>query len=298
MSKAAIEIRSLEKHLGMFKLGPLSLNIPRGAIYGLIGPNGAGKTTTLDLLLGLTQPDNGELRLLGRELDLHEVEIKRRVAYVSPDLNYQAWGTVERAIAFVSGFYPDWNRDRCERLQFEFGVHKDEKIAALSFGARIKLALIMALSRDAELLVLDEPTVGLDAVSRRQLFAELLAFMRKEDRTILISSHQLTDLERFADHVAIMDQGRLLTAGRVDELLERHALLQVRSTRNEALSKPGLRVLKRDGDRFELLLDRQLMTRDSLATLGMEVIAETPLTLEDLFIALVGTPATKIAGAA
>jgi len=287
MTNAAIEIQNLEKQLGLFKLGPLSLSVPRGAIYGLIGPNGAGKTTTLDLLMGMGQPDGGSIQLLGRELKNDEVEIKRRTAYVSPDLNYQAWGTVGRAIAFVRGFYPDWDQSRCERLQMDFGVHADEKISALSFGARIKLALIMALSRDAELLLLDEPTVGLDAVARRQLFTELLAFMQKEDRTILISSHQLSDLERFADHVAIVDKGRLLTAGRMDELVERYCQLHVGITSSISPPAPGIRVIKRDGDRMQLLLDLSVANRESLASLGIEVISETPLSLEDLFLALV-----------
>jgi ABC-2 type transport system ATP-binding protein len=287
MATAAIEIQNLEKQFGGFNLGPLSLSIPRGAIFGLIGPNGAGKTTMLELLIGMNQPDNGTLELLGRDLKTEEVEIKRRTAYVSPDLNYQAWGTVGRAIAFVSGFYPDWDQRRCERLQIDFGVHAEEKISTLSFGARIKLALVMALSRDAELLLLDEPTVGLDAVSRRQLFTELLAFMQKEDRTILISSHQISDLERFADHVAIIKQGKLLTAGRMDELVERYCQVHVRLSANTSPVGPGIRVIKRDGDRVQLLLDLSVTKREALVLPGIEVISETPLALEDLFLALV-----------
>jgi ABC-2 type transport system ATP-binding protein len=289
MTNAAIEIQNLKKTLGEFTLGPLSLAVPRGAIYGFIGPNGAGKTTTFDLLMGMAQPDGGTIRLLGRDLKKDEVDIKRRTAYVSPDLNYQAWGTVGRAIAFVSSFYPDWDAHHCEQLQDVFGLRPDETISALSFGARIKLALIIALSRDAELLILDEPTVGLDAVARRQLFTELLAFMQKEDRTILISSHQLSDLERFADHVAIVNQGRLLTAGRMDELVERYRLLHVRCAGNTLTQIRGVTVLKQDGDRTELLLDSQISSGNSLKALELEIISETRLTLEELFLALVGT---------
>ena len=124
---------------------------------------------------------------------------------------------MRRAIDFVSGFYPDWDAARCEELQFKFGLRRLERVDSLSFGARIKLALVLALSREPELLVLDEPTLGLDAIARRQLFAELLKFMNGEGRTILISSHQLTDLERFADHAAIVNQGRLLACGRMDD---------------------------------------------------------------------------------
>src|SRR5947207_753334 len=151
MSTPAIEIVDVEKQLGLFHLGPLSLSIPRGSSYGLIGPNGAGKTVTLDLLMGMGRPDRGDMWMLGRDVATEEVEIKRRVAYVGPDLNYQAWGTVERAVAFVSSFYPDWDQKRCERLYIEFGMSPGERVATLSFGARIKLGLTMALSRDPEL---------------------------------------------------------------------------------------------------------------------------------------------------
>src|SRR5262249_10778394 len=157
-----------------------------------------------------------------------EVEVKRRTAYVSPDMDYRPWGRVGRAIDFVRGFYPDWNAARCEELQFSFGVHRDSRIDALSFGGRMKLSLILALSREAELLVLDEPTLGLDAVARRQLFSELLRFMNVEGRTILISSHQLTDLERFADQVAVVNKGKLISTGRMDQLLERYQLVDAR----------------------------------------------------------------------
>jgi ABC-2 type transport system ATP-binding protein len=286
MTTPAIEIQNVQKHMGAFMLGPISLSVPRGAIFGLIGPNGAGKTTLLDLLMGMGQPGSGTIKLLGRDLKNDEVEIKRRTAYVSPDLNYQAWGTVGRAIAFVSGFYPDWDQARCERLQVELGVHPTEKVAALSFGARIKLSLIMALSRDAELLLLDEPTVGLDAVSRRQLFTELLALIQKEDRTIVISSHHLPDLERFTDHVAILHRGKVLTSGRMDELIDRYCQVHVRTARNFTLL-PGVQVLKRDTERSQLLVDLSVCSRESLARSRIEIIGETRLTLEELFLALV-----------
>src|SRR4026209_3023219 len=111
----AVDIRDIRKSFGLaFNLGPVSLRIPRGAICALVGPNGAGKTTLMNLLIGIGQPDGGTATLLGCDGRTDEIEFKRRPAYVSPDLSYRAWGTVGRAIDFVSGFYPDWNADRCE----------------------------------------------------------------------------------------------------------------------------------------------------------------------------------------
>ena len=288
MSSFAVEFQDVQKSFGFaFTLGTLSFSVPRGSIYALIGPNGAGKSTLLNMLMGLGEPGWGKIRVLDRAIPADEVEVKRRTAYVSPDMDYRAWGTVGRAIDFVRGFYPDWNAARCEELQFAFGVHRDTRVDALSFGARMKFALVLALSRDAELLVLDEPTLGLDAIARRQLFSELLKFMAGDGRTILISSHQLTDLERFADHAAIVNRGKLLTSGRMDLLVERYRQYDARVVREPAAAPVGVSVIDRQGDRVRLLIDRDAAAPDVLEALGIEVLAEIPLTLEDLFLALI-----------
>ena len=161
-------------------------------------------------------------------------------------------------------------------------------MAALSFGARIKLSLVLALSRDAELLLLDEPTVGLDVNARLKLFSEILEFVKREDRTVVISSHQLSDLERLADHVAILAKGQLLTMGRMDELVERYVRLDARLITGGAMpSLAGVRVMERDGERLRLLFDRSVGVRAQLAEAGIEVLGETPMTLEEIFVALV-----------
>ena len=223
----AIALKSVERRLGDFVLGPLDLTVPRGAVLAFVGPNGAGKTTTLDLLMGMGKADRGEISVLGLGMPRDEVAIKSKVAYVSPDLNFTPWGSVGRALDFVRGFYPDWDQQRCDRLLKEFSVARKERIAALSFGARIKLSLVMALSRDAELLLLDEPTVGLDVNARLLLFREIRAFVKRPGRTgsraVVISSHQLADLEKLADRVAILNKGKLIAAASMAELVERHA---------------------------------------------------------------------------
>ena len=286
----AVCIREMRKSFGLaFNLGPVSLDVPRGAICALVGPNGAGKSTLMNLLMGVGRPDAGTAELVGHDIRLNEVEVKRRTAFVSPDLSYRAWGTVGRAIDFVSGFYPDWNSERCELLQLNLGLHRSERIDTLSFGSRVKLATLLALSRDAELLLLDEPTAGLDPLARQQLFGELLRFMQDQNRTIVISSHQLADLERFADHVAVMQEGQIVAFGTVPDLLERFVQLDVHLPANVSLHNTGLKVITRQQDRARLLLDRWSPQRHSLGDLGVEVFSEGPFTLEELFIALMKT---------
>jgi len=247
----AVELKGVERKAGTFQLGPLDWTVPQGSVTALIGPNGAGKTTTLDLIMGMGSADRGNIDVLGMAMPREEAAIKALVGYVSPDLNYTPWGRVGRALDFVRGFYPDWDDARCERLMAEFGIGHGERISALSFGARIKLSLVMALCRDARLLVLDEPSTGLDVAARQILFREILDFVRREDRSVIISSHQLSDLERIADHVAILHRGQMMTMGTMDELVARYRQRDVRVTTGGSLpALAGVKILERDGDRY------------------------------------------------
>lgn len=282
----AIELRGLVKRYSGFTLGPLDLTVPRGAIYGLIGPNGAGKTTAIDLLFGLGRNDAGTIRALGLDHRADDVALKRRAAYVSPELNFASWGKVGKAIRFVRGFYPDWDDAYCAELMRVFGLGADDKIATLSFGSRTKLALLLALARRPELLVLDEPTTGLDPVSKQQAFGELLRAVEGGERSVLISSHALADIERFADHVGLLKNGRLLLEGRTDEIVERHRFAEF-FTDAPVRAQPGLTVLRRVGERTHALVDLAAGAQRRLEELGARELSLTRLTLEDLFVALV-----------
>ena len=170
MTTNAIEIRGLEKRFPNFTLGPIDITVPTGAIYGLIGPNGAGKTTTLDLIFGMGAKRAGSITVLGLDHLRDEVAMKQQVGYVSPDLNFSSWKTVGKTIEFVRSFYPTWDDVYCDRLLKAFNLDWKAGIGTLSFGAPIKLALLLALSWRPKVLILDEPTVGLDAlpISRRE----------------------------------------------------------------------------------------------------------------------------------
>jgi ABC-2 type transport system ATP-binding protein len=287
MTDHAIEIRQLTKSYPTFQLGPIDLTVPRGAIYGLIGPNGAGKTTIIDLIFGMGRNDGGTIRVPGLDHQTDEVELKRRAGYVSPELNFQVWGKVSRAIRFVRGFYPDWDDAYCTELMQAFHLGADDKIATLSFGARTKLSLLLALSRRPEILILDEPTTGLDAVSKQQVFAELLKTVEDGRRTVLISSHGLSDIERFADHVGMIKNGRLLLEGRTDEIVDRYRLAEFFGNPGAAFqNRAGLTVLKQDAGRYHALLDQNSDAQSWLQTRGATQLSLTRLTLEDLFVAL------------
>ncbi len=287
MSGNAIEIRGLEKAFPTFALGPLDLTVPAGAIYGFVGPNGAGKTTTIDLIFGMGAKDAGSIRVLGLDHLRDEVAMKRQVAYVSPELNFQPWGLVRKVIQFVRGFYPTWDQGYCEQLMASLGIDANDRIVTLSFGARIKLALVLALAWKPKVLVLDEPTVGLDAISKQTVFAELLAAVQDEDRTVLISSHGLADVERFADHLGMIKNGRLLFEGATTDVIARFRMVDfIAVDPIRVADHPGVFVQRRDGQRWRVLLDLQRASLDWLRALGVTLVADAPVTLEELFIAL------------
>ena len=287
MSGNAIEIRGLEKTFPAFALGPLDLTVPAGAIYGLVGPNGAGKTTTIDLIFGMGAKDAGSIRVLGLDHVRDEVAMKRQVAYVSPDLIFNPWGRVRKVIQFVRGFYPTWDQSYCDRLMTSLDLGANDKISTLSFGARIKLALLLALAWRPKVLVLDEPTVGLDAISKQAVFAELLAAVQDEDRTVLISSHGLTDLERFADHLGMIKNGRLIFEGATDDVIARFRIVDLIATEAIRIAEhPGIVVQRQDGQRWRVLLDLQRTSLERLRMLGVTLVADAPVTLEELFVAL------------
>lgn len=287
MNEPAIQIRGLEKSFPGFTLGPLNLTVPSGAIYGLIGPNGVGKTTTIDLMLGMGQAAAGTIRIFGLDHVRDEVAIKRRLGYVSPDLNYQPWRTVGRVIRFHRGFYPEWDDEYCRRLLDTLQVGWREKIANLSFGGRIKLALIVALSHRPHLLLLDEPMVGLDVIAKQQIFAELLAAVQDADRTVLISSHGLTDIERFADHVGIMKDGTLLLEGATADIVSRFRVVDFLAAAGFTTAGiPGVFEQEQQGDRWRVLMDMEGPAIEQLKERGANEIATSPVTLEDLFVGL------------
>jgi ABC-2 type transport system ATP-binding protein len=289
MNPNAIEVRGLKKSFGHFQLGPLDLTVPRGAIYGLIGPNAAGKTTTLDLIMGMGDADAGSITVLGLDHRRDEVAMKRQVAYASPDVNYQAWSKVWKLIRFVRGFYPSWDDAYCERLLKNLQVNTDDTIATLSFGTRVKLGLILALSWRPKVMILDEPTAGLDAVTKKQLFSELLAALQDEERTVIISSHGLNDLERFADNVGMIKNGKLLLEGPTSELTDRFKLVDFVAESGAGFASPdGFFVQKHESDRWQALVDMRKNSRETLSARGARQISATPVTLEDIFVALAG----------
>ncbi len=288
MGSDALVIRGLQKRFPGFQLGPLDITVPTGAIYGLIGANGAGKTTTIDLVMGMGAKDAGSIEVFGLDHIKEEVKVKSQVGYVSPDLSFNAWGRVQKLIGFVRGFYPDWDDQYCEDLLKRMNIGWGESIPALSYGSRVKLNLVVALAHRPALLLLDEPLAGLDAISKHELFTELLDAVQDEHRTVFISSHNLDDLERFTDHIGIIDKGKLLLEGATANLVERFTMIDFVGTDGaQPKTIEGAYIQRRDNDRWRILVDKQSNAIDRLRAFGLNELATAPVTLEELFVGLV-----------
>ena len=288
MADEAILIRGLEKSFSRFKLGPLDLTVPKGAIYGLIGPNGAGKTTTIDLIMGMGRKDAGTIEVFGMDHVEEEVAVKKRIGYVGPDLVFNAWGKVKRLLGFIRSFYDDWDDAYCVELMERLKIGPSDAISTLSFGARTKLGLIVALSHRPALLLLDEPLAGLDAVSKQEVFTELLDAVQDENRTVLISSHDLHDLERFSDHIGMIHNGKLLLEGATSDLVERFRMVDCSVSDGQDLARlPGVYPQKREGNRCRILVDVSNDRLQHLRSMGLTDIVTSPVTLEELLVGLV-----------
>jgi ABC-2 type transport system ATP-binding protein len=284
---AAIQITGLEKHYNEFALGPLDLTVPTGTIYGLIGPNGAGKTTLIDQIFGMGIPDAGSIRVCGLDHERDEVAMKQHAAYVGPDLSFVVWRKVSKAIRFVRGFRPTWDDAYASHLMQRLGLNAGDRISTLSFGGRMKLSLLLALAWRPQVLVLDEPTTGLDAHSKQAIFSELLAMVKDESRCVLISSHQIADLERYADRIGVLHQGRMLVEGVTGELMEQHVQVEFESDQADAVAKlPGLTIIEHNGLRWRAVLNISASSLSSLEASGARSLRAQPMTLEELFLAL------------
>jgi ABC-2 type transport system ATP-binding protein len=221
-SVPGIELTHLAKAFGKIAaVRDLSLSVPDGATLGFLGPNGAGKTTTIKMIMGLLAPTSGRASVLGLDPAAEAEQVHLRVGYVPEEHLIYRWMKVGEVTRFCRSFYPTWNDALCGQLLDRFKLPADRKVKHLSKGMLAKLSLLLAVAHEPEVLILDEPVAGLDPLAREEFLEGVLATAPGEGRTVLFSSHILGDVERLADAIAILHEGRLLVHCRTDELLTR-----------------------------------------------------------------------------
>jgi ABC-2 type transport system ATP-binding protein len=241
----AIRIERLHYRVGKrFEIKDLDLHVPSGSIYGFLGPNGSGKTTTIRLILGLLRPLSGRITVLGDPMPEQHARILGRVGYVPEQPHLDATLTVRELIDFQAAFYPRWDRARAEELVARFALDGDQLFGRLSKGQKAKLMILLALAQCGDLLILDEPTDGLDPVVRRDILGALVTYVSERGATIFISSHLVHELERVCDWVAVMDGGRLITASPMEKLKHGTKRLLLSGVPRE-IGNPPFRMLSR-----------------------------------------------------
>ncbi|WP_176446747.1 ABC transporter ATP-binding protein [Lentibacillus sp. CBA3610] len=217
-----LEVNGLRKAYPDFQLQDVNFILPAGTIMGFLGRNGAGKSTTMRAIMDLIKPDDGDIRILGMSMPEEEVAVKEQVGYVgdTPLMN-NAW-TMERTLNFARHFYPDWDQEAVEQNLERFEIPRDKKISELSKGMKVKASLILAMAHQPKLLLLDEPTSGLDPVVRTEVLELLLDFVQDESRGVLFSSHITSDVEKIADWVTVIDDGKIFFSEDKESLLDRY----------------------------------------------------------------------------
>jgi ABC-2 type transport system ATP-binding protein len=221
MTEPAIELRGISKSYDNRRvLTGLDLVVPKGSVLGLLGTNGSGKTTLIKCALGLIRPQAGQARLLGEDAWTLSAEAKMRLGYVPQVITLYPWMKVRHIVEYTSAFYPNWNYDLSARLVAEWSLPPQDRINTLSVGQLQRLAIVLALGHEPELLILDEPAASLDPLARRQFLQMIIDLAEPGRRTVLFSTHITSDLERVADSVAILKSGRIVWHGLIEDLKE------------------------------------------------------------------------------
>jgi ABC-2 type transport system ATP-binding protein len=221
MNETTIELRGIKKsYENKSVLIGVDLSVQKGSVLGLLGTNGAGKTTLIKCALGLIRPQSGEARLLGEPSWTLSPEAKSRIGYVSQIINLYQWMTIRDVIDYTAAFYPNWNHDLIARLIKELDIPAGDRIGPLSVGQRQKVAILLALGHEPDLLILDEPAASLDPLARRRFLQMIIDLAEPDKRTVLFSTHITSDLERVADRVAILKSGVIAWHGLLEELKE------------------------------------------------------------------------------
>ena len=272
-------------------LDHLSLRVPRGSVFAFLGRNGAGKTTAIRIMLDLLDKSSGTVQILGLDNVKGAREIRRRIGYVAQNEEMYGWMTVEQHLWFCQGFYPTWDHALVTELQTKLDLPAKTKVRALSRGKQAQLALLLALAYRPELLILDEPTAGLDVVVRRDFMEEVIELIQEEGRTIFYSAHLVHEVERVADWVGILEGGRLIYCAPLEELKARTRRIVCQFTTPPPSPPPLPGLLGAETVGKELLLTVRDYSEDTLSavkSLHPSSLQVEDLGLEDIFVAMVG----------
>jgi ABC-2 type transport system ATP-binding protein len=285
--QTAIRMHDVTKRYSHYTLSGINLELAQGGIMGLIGPNGAGKSTTMRILMGLVTPDSGTVEMLGHAGPGDQTLARREVGFASEDIRLYGNATLQWHMDFVRHVFGAWDSAYAELLMKRFDLHRDLKIKAFSHGQKVKAQLLLCLARRPRLLLLDEPTTGLDPVARREVLNELMEVLADEQRSVLFSSHNTKDVEQLSDSITFIDRGRVIRSQDKESFLERWRRIRFEAPREpELLQLPEAVEVQRSGRLVSLVTGQfdagmpQMLQRQGAVIHGVE-----NMTLEEIFVA-------------
>jgi len=287
MNDLAVELSGVSKKYRYFTLEEIHLKLPRGQIMGLIGANGAGKSTTIRVLMGLVHQDSGEVRVLGHSMPAEQVAAKWDIGFASEDMRLYDSMTLDWHMRFMRSIYPNWDASYAQLLLQRFGLRAEQKMKGFSHGQRVKAALLLVLARKPQLLVLDEPTTGLDPVARHEVLRELTGVMAEEGRSILFSSHNTQDVEQISDQITFIDRGRIIDSMDKETYLDRWRRLRLEVPLGVELPPlPGIVGVQRQG-RLAVATSNAFVPdlAHAYEYTGVRVQSIESMTLEEIFVA-------------
>jgi ABC-type multidrug transport system ATPase subunit len=294
--ESVIVVDRLSRRFGTkLALDGVTLNVPRGAVFGLVGANGAGKTTLIKHLLGLLRAQAGTVRVFGRDPVADPVGVLSRVGFLAEDNDLPGWMRVDEVMRYTEAFFPGWDREYAERLRRDFELDPGTKVKHLSRGQRSRAGLVAALAYRPELLVLDEPSSGLDPIVRRDILGAVIRTVAEEGRTVLFSSHLLDEVERVSDHVALLVRGRLAYCGPLDELKAKHHRVTLRfdGYRPRPPALAGALAWEGEGPEWTALCHGGFGELQAAAeAAGGRVVERGTPSLDEIFVAHVGGTAS------
>ena len=292
MSASVVDVQGLSRQFGKtLALDDIGFRMCDGLVYGLVGANGAGKTTLIKHLLGLLKPQQGTVRVFGLDPVHQPVEVLQRIGYLSEERELPDWMRVGELMRYTAAYHPSWDEEYAQELLATFRLDPKKRVKELSKGMRAQAGLIVAVSHRPDLLILDEPSTGLDAVVRRDILNAIIRAVADDGRTALFSSHLLDEVEMMSDHVVMVDKGKLVLAGELDSIKEQHHRISV-TLPDSAERLPQLSgVLSAEGQgaRRSIICDAEAGDlSETLSAMGAEVTHSRTASLQEIFVARVG----------
>ena len=278
-----LEVNGLRKDFGSFSLKDVSFTLQEGCITGFIGINGSGKTTTIKSILGLVLKDSGSIKLFGKEISKNERELKNHIGVVMDEGYFYEDMTMLEMKSIIAPAYTNWDESVFKRNTDRFKLQLNQKISTLSKGMRMKYAIALALSHHADLLIMDEPTSGLDPYVRNELMDILLEFMKEDGRSVFFSSHITSDLEKVADVLVLIDQGRIVLSEEKDMLLDSHGMVKGDKAALNDYTRRMFLTLRETEYGFEGITNNKSAVREQMS----KILLERP-SIEEVILGYIG----------